>query len=814
MKLLIVESPAKAKTIKGYLDSSFDVVSSIGHFRDLPEKGIGIEEDENFTVNEWVIDKKKADPLINCIKKADEIFLALDPDREGELIAWHVVELCKEKKLIENKTFRRIEFSAIRKVDILDAINKPRKINQDLVNAAITRRFLDKFFGYKISPITTRRTIFGKSAGRVQSPTLKIICAREKEIDLFTPEEFWEINIELEDQNGNKIKGILYSESKAKIEKLSIKNEKQAKDLKSRLIKNNFIIEDVLKKEKKRSPYSPFSNSLLLQDASSKLGFSPKYTNSLAQQLKDGISNLGALITYHRSDSNKMKQSEIQTLRSIISDQFGENYLPSNEIIYKEKSKFVQQGHEAVTPTQLERKPEDVKSELDNDQYRLYELIWKRTIASQMEQSKNLETSYFINGGEFVIKSSGSIRIFDGFKKVYNYTDKIDEEQTLPDLKKNDKLNIVKVETKQNFTKPPNRFSEAGLIKKLEELGIGRPSTYVSIFTRLENNSYIIIKNKSLIPTSRGKVLSKFLDGFFFKFVDYQFTADLEEQLDLITESKANWKNTLQKFLELLNSTVNDVQEKSITEVINKVNELSPEILKKKKCPKCDDGNLTIKFASSGPFLGCTNYKKDTDSCKYSSAIGDDSDNTDLTGDGKKLGTNPSTGKDIFLKIGRYGRYLEMQTENDKPKRVSIPKNISNDDINLEKSLKFIQLPRVIGIFPETKEEILASIGPYGPYLKHDKKFISLKEDDVTEIGINRAIELIQKNIDENKENLIGIHPESKKKIIQKKGIKGRPDYISYNKKNYSISKEMNEKKITLEIALELIGKGKKSAKN
>ena len=431
-----------------------------------------------------------------------------------------------------------------------------------------------------------------------------------------------------------------------------------------------------------------------------------------------------------------------------------------------------------------------------------------------MSQSKNLETSYFIKGEEFLLKSSGSIQIFEGFKKIYNYSEKTDDLQKLPNLKVGDIVNISKIEIKQNHTKPPNRYSEAGLIKKLEELGIGRPSTYVSIFTKLESNNYISIKNKSLIPSSRGKILSKFLDGFFFKFVDYQFTADLEEQLDEITQSKKDWKNILQAFLKLLNSAVDDVKEKSITEVINKINELSPEILKKKNCPKCNDGELTIKFASSGPFLGCTNYNKDDkNACKYSSAIGDDEDNKDLTGDGKKIGVEPSTGNQIFLKIGRYGRYLEMQRDDDKPKRVSIPKNVSNEEVNLEKSLKYLKLPRFIGIFPETKEDITASIGPYGPYLKHGKKFISLKEDDVAEVGINRAIELIQKNLDEKKEIIIGLHPETKKNIVQKKGIKGRPDYLSYNKKNYSLSDGLDKSAITLEKALEIIEQSKKTKK-
>ena len=813
MKLLIVESPAKAKTIKGYLDNTFNVVSSIGHFRDLPEKGIGIEEDENFTVKEWIVDKKKADPLLKGIKNASEIFLALDPDREGELIAWHVVELCKEKKLTENKVFKRIEFSAVRKKDIIEAINKPRNINQNLVNAAITRRFLDKFFGYKISPITTRRTIFGKSAGRVQSPTLKILCEREKEIDVFIPKEYWEVNIELKDKNSNKITCNIVSDDKIKYEKLSIQNESQAQNIKDQISKKSFYIDEILKKEKKRNPYSPYSNSLLLQDASSKLGFSPKYTNTLAQQLKDGIANLGALITYHRSDSNKMKKDEIIALRNIIQKEIGQKYLSDNEIIYKERSKFVQQGHEAVTPTQLNRKPEDVKKDLNPDQYKLYELIWKRTIASQMNSSKNLETTYFIKGENFKLKANGSIQVFDGFKKIYDYSDKSDEQQNLPSLSEGDELKLVNIEIKQNFTKPPNRFSEAGLIKKLEELGIGRPSTYVSIFTKLEGNSYIYIKNKSLIPTSSGKILSKFLDGFFFEFVDYKFTADLEEQLDKITESQSDWKVTLKQFLSLLNTTVDSVEEKSITEVINKINDLSPEILKEKKCPKCKNGNITVKFASSGPFLGCTEYSKEASGCKYSLAIGDNEGNSDLTGDGKKIGINPKTGDEIYLKVGRYGRYLEIKKENDKPKRTSIPKNIKNEEIDIEKAINFLKLPRLVGIFPETKKEIIASIGPYGPYLKHEKKFVSLKEDDVLEIGINRAIELIQKKLDDDRELIIGVHPESKKDIIQKKGFKGRPDYLSHNKKNYSLSKELEGKKISLEQAIEIIDQKNSNAK-
>ena len=813
MKLLVVESPAKAKTIKNYLDDNFQVVASIGHFRDLPRSGIGIDEKNDYFVKDWEIDKKKIDPIIKSIKDSDEIYLALDPDREGELIAWHLVEICREKKLIDGKKFKRIEFPAVRKEDILSAINNPREINQNLVNAAITRRFLDRFFGYKISPITKRRTIFGSSAGRVQSPALKILCEKEKEIDVFVSKEFWDVNIELTDNRKHKIECTIVSQGQKKFDKFTINNEKKAKALQEAIKKENFSLNSLNKREKKRNPYSPFSNSLLLQDASSKLGFSPKLTNSIAQELKDGVGSLGALITYHRSDSNKMKSSEIEKLRKIINSEFGNSFLPDKPVSYKERSKFVQQGHEAVTPTELERKPSDIKTELNENQFKLYDLIWKRTFASQMSPSVSLETTYYIKSENFFIKASGSIEKFSGFKKVYNYSEKDKEAQTLPELQSNATLHQHNIDIKQNFTKPPNRYSEAGLVKKLEELGIGRPSTYVSIFTKLEERNYIIIKNKSLIPTSKGKILSKFFDSFFNQFVDYQFTANLEEQLDLVTESKLNWKEILNNFLEILNKTVDNVENTSISEVIEKVSSLSPEILKENKCPKCTDGNLIIKFAFTGPFIGCTNYNKDGSGCGYSHAIGSDEDNKELSGDGKEIGIHPETKNKVFLKVGRYGRYLETENSENKKKRTSIPKNLKNEDIDLDKALKFLTLPRIVGTHPETKKDIIASVGPYGPYLKHDNKFLSLKEDDVTIVGINRAVELIQKKISEQKEVIVGQHPETNLKILKKKGIKGRSDYLSYNKKNYPIPSELSEKKLTISDAVKIIDEKKKTKK-
>ena len=810
MKLLIVESPAKAKTIKNYLDHEYDVVASIGHFRDLPQSGIGIDEKNDFYVKKWEIDKKKIDPVLSSIKKSNEIFLALDPDREGELIAWHLVEVCKEKNIYNNKDFKRIEFSAVRKEDILSALQKPRKINHNLVYAAITRRFLDRFFGYKISPITKRRTVFGTSAGRVQSPALKILAEKEKEVDEFTPKEFWEVSVELKTEINETLKCSIVEVNNKKIDKLFFSNKKMADNIKETILLESFFVSDFVTKEKRRNPYSPFSNSLLLQDSSSKLGFSPKYTNKLAQELKDGIGNFGALISYHRTDSNVMNKGEIKKLRNQIDMIYGKQFISEKEILYKEKSKFVQQGHEAVTPTDFNNKPENVKKFLSDDQFKLYDLIWKRTFASQMAQSINLETIIFIQSKNLKLKAVGSILKFKGFKEVYNFVDNTDDVQRLPQISKNQHLVLTNAEIKQNFTKPPNRYSEAGLIKKLEELGIGRPSTYVSIFTKLIERNYVEIKNKALIPTSKGKVLSKFLDGFFNRFVDYKFTADLEGQLDLITESKLDWKETLNDFLKTLNQTVNEVEQKSISEVIDKINQTSPEILKEKKCPKCSDGSLTIKFAFSGPFVGCSNFSKSNGGCKYSFPLGVDEKNKDLFGEGISLGFHPENKKEIVIKSGRYGRYLELKNDSDKPKRVGIPKNIKIEDLDLQMASKFLDLPRSVGFHPETKKEIIASIGPYGPYLKHNNKFISLKDDSVTEIGINRSVELIDQKIKETKEILVGVEPLSKKQIIIKKGIKGRSDYIIFEKKNYGLPENLKPEEVSIEIALKIIDEKKK----
>ena len=819
MKLIVVESPAKAKTLKNYLGKEFEVVASIGHFRDLPSSGIGIQENGNFDVIKWEIDSEKIKPVLRLVKTANEIFLAPDPDREGELIAWHLLELFKEKKVLKDKVFKRIEFNQINKNSVLNAIQNPRKININLVNAALARRFLDRFFGYKISPITQRRTIFGKSAGRVQSPALKILAKREEEIDRFVPEEYWDINVELQKKSQEKVSFTIIEEGQKKYSKFKIKNESEAKDISFRLKKKEFKVKSIEKKERKRNPLPPFTTSTLQQESSNRFNFSPSKTNLLAQQLFDGsaLKNLEkvGLITYHRTDDVLLPNEIIQICRNIILKNYGKDYIPENINHFKNKIKNAQEAHEPIRPTDLSKHPKLLKNELEEEHFKIYELIWKRTIASQMSQSITLETTVKVKADDFLLRTSGTVPFFDGFKKVYNYQDGLEKNKAiLPEFQVDENLSISGIFEKQNFTLPPNRYSEAGLIKKLEELGIGRPSTYASIIQKLKEKNYVEIKNKSMIPNAKGKILSKFLDNFFNSFVEYEFTANLEQQLDHVTKASKDWKKILTDFLNILNKTIDDVEKKSISDVIDVITDKSDEFFKDRTCPKCKNGKLTIKFSYTGPFIGCSEYSKEKSGCKYSSSLESDDLGQQLVDGEKILGKDPDSNKNIILKKGKYGLYLEKELENQKLKRTAVPKNLSIEEVTLEKSIELLKLPRDIGIHPETGLNIVASIGPYGPYIKHDNKFISLKKgDDVLYIGLDRSIHLIAEKEASNKEIEIGIEPNSKKKIIVKKGIKGRPDYISFNKKNYSLPKEFENSKITLNEALNIINEKIQSKK-
>ena len=808
MNLLIVESPSKAKTLKSYLGSDFEVVASIGHFRDLPKSGMGIDEnDDHFNVENWVIDNEKIRPVIKLIKKAQTIFLATDPDREGELIAWHIYEFCKEKKITEKKQFKRIEFNQVNKDTVLNSIKHPRELDYNLINAALARRFLDRFFGYKISPITQRRTIFGKSAGRVQSPALRILSDREKEIELFNPEEYWDIVILLKNKNNVDIEFKITEFDNNKIYKHSIKTKKHAETIKKKIEGSEFQVIRIDKKTKKRNPYAPFSTSTLQQDASNKLSFSPSLTNSIAQQLFDGTSSQGGLITYIRTDSISLPKEVINDCRNIIKNNFGKEYLSENINIYKSKLKNAQEAHEPIRPTNLEKNPESLINALNENQYKLYKLIWERTISSQMKPQILEETSIFVKSSTTILKTFGNVKIFDGFRKVYKISESNNEKMSsLPKLLEGDLLRPSDVNYEQNFTKPPKRYSEAGLIKQLEKLEIGRPSTYASIISKLKEKNYVDVNNKTLTPNSKGRVLSKFLEKFFSDFVDYEFTAKFQEQLDKISTNSVDWKDVLKDFLFRLNKTVSDVEKNSITDVINEVNKISSEFKTNTECPKCKIGKLTIKFSISGPFIGCTKYDKVNNGCNYTKSIGDDGSDNLIDGE-KILGHHPETKKIIRLKKGKYGPYLELEGD-EKPKRAPIPKGFPINDLDLDYSVSLLSLPRTVGIYPEDGKTITASIGPYGPYLKYNNSFISLKDDNVLEINNNRAIDLIKEWEKKNKIYELGIDTKTSNSITIKKGRYGRFFEINTKKGEkirVAFPKNLNPEEISLEQAIHII---------
>ena len=809
MNLVIVESPSKAKTLKSYLSDNYEVVASVGHFRDLPKSGIGIEEESNnFEVKNWVIDTNKIKPVIKLIKSSDTIFLATDPDREGELIAWHIYEYCREKKIIDKKIFKRVEFNQVSKNTVLESLKNPRELDYNLVNAALARRYLDRFFGYKISPITQRRTKFGKSAGRVQSPALRILSDREKEIELFKPIEYWDMTVNLNKNDSQTIGFKIINFQEKKLFKHSIKTEQESEEIKKKIQDNQFTVTRIETKLKKRNPYAPFSTSTLQQDASNKLNFSPSMTNSIAQQLFDGTISEGGLITYIRTDSVTLPSNVITNVRKIIKDEFGIEYLSKDINFFRSKTKNAQEAHEPIRPTNLLKKPETLKSVLNENQYKLYKLIWERTIASQMKQQILEETSVFVKSDVAELRVSGHVKVFDGFRKVYKTTEKNNDEVILPKFSDEEVLNVSNIVSKQNFTKPPNRYSEAGLIKQLENLGIGRPSTYASIILKLKEKNYVDIKNKTLTPNSKGRILSKFLERFFSNFVDYKFTAKFQEQLDKISTNSIDWKAVLNDFLIKLNKNVSQVEQKSISDVIDEVNEISSEFFKNSECPKCKTGKLSIKFASSGPFIGCDKYSKTENSCNYTSSIGGKDQNQNFIEGEKIIGHHPDTKRLIKLKKGRYGLYIELENDEKKPKRSSIPKGVAIDEIDLEYSVSLLKLPRNIGTYPDNGKVISASIGPYGPYLKCGNNFISLKEDNVLNINNNRAIDLIKEWEKKNKVYEIGTDSKTEQTISIKKGKYGRFFEVhskTGKKIRVAFPKDLDPEKISLEQAMTII---------
>ncbi|WP_016916640.1 type I DNA topoisomerase [Rickettsia honei] len=767
MKLVIVESPAKAKTINKYLGDEFKVIASFGHIRDLPSKKGSVLPDENFAMKYDISDKagKYVDAIIKDAKKADAVYLATDPDREGESISWHVAEVIKEKNQVKSDDFfKRVAFNEITKKAIIHAVENPRKLDTNLVNAQQARRALDYLVGFTLSPLLWRKLPGCKSAGRVQSVALRLICEREDEIERFKSEEYWDISLKMQNSNNELFTAKLTHVNDQKLEKFSIINEKNAKDLTKKLKSQKFHVDKIEKKQQKRQPPPPFITSSLQQEAARKLGFSAKKTMQIAQKLYEGV-DIGketiGLITYMRTDGVTLSNDTIADIRKLIDKSYGDKYLPTSPRIYKSKVKNAQEAHEAIRPTNITYTPDSLKAKLDKDYYKLYELIWKRTIACQMENviMDLVVANLASENKEYLAKANGSTIAFDGFYKVYRESmdDEAEEEnKMLPPLKEQEPLKTKEVIPNQHFTEPPPRYSEASLVKKLEELGIGRPSTYASILSVLQDRKYVALEKKRFIPEELGRLVTVFLVGFFKKYVEYDFTAGLENELDAIAAGKLEWKAALNNFWSGFNHNIESVNEQKITEIISYVQKaldyhLFGENKESKVCPSCNTGELSLKLGKFGAFLACSNYPE----CTFRKSIVSGNDNnenesepTTMPNENKVLGTDKD-GVEIYLKKGPYGPYIQLgeQEGKVKPKRSPVPASLNQNDITLDIALKLLSLPLKIGIHKDSDEEIMIGYGKFGPYIKYMGKFISVqKKYDFLNLSLDDAMKLIEEN--------------------------------------------------------------------
>ena len=827
MAVVIVESPAKAKTINKYLGSAYKVLASYGHVRDLNNKRGSVDPDNKFSMK-WQINPKSA-KHISDIKLAlagdNHLILATDPDREGEAISWHLVEILKKQKSVTDDTkIQRIVFNAITKSAVLEAINNPRNLDVPLIEAYLARRALDYLLGYNMSPSLTKVGFGFQSAGRVQSPTLRLIVEREMEIESFKPQEYWSINVSLKYDNTKifQAKGIEYKSKK--IEKLTITSEKMATEIVEEFQNSNFYIDDISSIPKKRKPLPPFLTSTLQQDANNRLYMGTQQTMSVAQKLYES-----GFITYMRTDGIDMAPEAVSATRNTIKEIYGNKYLPEKPRFYKNKVANAQEAHECIRPTDISKNAESLKLQ-DISQRKLYELIRNRTLASQMGDEISETTTVIIKDEtkSNSLKAVGRVIVFEGFRKAFSYDENEDSNNTenkeLPILEKGKEVFTEKVTPQQHFTQAKPRYSEASLIKKMVDLGIGRPSTYASIVSTIQSRQYVRKEKNRLIPEDKGKLISIFLSEYFKKYVGYDYTAELEVELDNISSGKSEWVGILTKFWKEFFPTIEAANDLRISEVLERINDiLTPHIFPNTEgkedprlCQNCNNGKLSIRTSRSGSaFIGCSNYP----TCKFVRPFGiisTDSLNEKISED--SIGTSDN-GEEIYLKSGRFGPYVQLgnsSEKNPKPKRTSIPKNFEPSRITIEIAKKLLDLPKVLGEHPDDKKPIHSAIGPYGPYLKHNNIYANIKDlEEFLSIGMNRAVELLSENSKKNSNNkraaslikTIGDHPEGGEVQL----MNGRfGPYIKYKKNNISVKNKDKLDEIDLKTALELLDSKKK----
>jgi DNA topoisomerase-1 len=835
MKIVVVESPAKAKTINKYLGPGYEVLASFGHVRDLPAKDGSVDPDHDFKML-WEVDdksQKRLNDIARAVKGADGLILATDPDREGEAISWHVLEVLKQKNALKKQTVERVVFNAITKQAVSDAMKHPRQIDGALVDAYLARRALDYLVGFTLSPVLWRKLPGARSAGRVQSVALRLVSDRELEIEKFVAREYWSLVATLATPRNETFEARLVGADGRKIQRLDIGSGKEAEDFKTALETAAFTVNSVEAKPARRNPYPPFMTSTLQQEASRKFGFAPAHTMRLAQRLYEGIELDGetvGLITYMRTDGVDIAPEAITAARSVIGADYGKQYVPASPRQYVSKSKNAQEAHEAIRPTELARRPKDVKKMLDHDQARLYELIWLRTIASQMESAELERTTVDITakvGSRTIdLRANGTVVKFDGFLTLYteDQDDKAEDEDAnrLPQMATGEALQKREISATQHFTEPPPRYSEASLVKRMEELGIGRPSTYASILQVLRDRGYVRLDKKRLVPEDKGRVLVAFLENFFLRYVEYDFTASLEEQLDKISNNELPYKDVLRDFWRDFIGAVDNIKELRITQVIDALDEMlaphlfppRPDGTDPRKCPNCENGRIGLKLGRFGGFVGCSNYPE----CKFTRQL---TVGADGQGGGmRKLGEDPDTGLEVTVRSGRFGSYLQLgePTKDEageavKPKRASLPKGVAPDEIDLDRAVKLLALPRTIGKHPDDGEDIIAGVGRFGPYVKHGKTYANIDaSEDILAIGLNRAVTLIEeKKLNPGKGRRFGAdpgkqlgeHPQKGGMIVAKNGRYG--PYVSHNGINANLPNEKTPETITLDEAVGLI---------
>ena len=753
MNVVVVESPAKAKTINRYLGPGYTVLASFGHVRDLPPKDGSVRPDEDFAMS-WEVDaksSKRLSDIANALKGADRLILATDPDREGEAISWHVLEDLKRRKAIKGATVERVVFNAITKSAVTEAMMAPRAIDMELVDAYLARRALDYLVGFTLSPVLWRKLPGARSAGRVQSVALRLIVDREIEIEAFKTQEYWTVEADVA-AGGEPFLARLVKHQAKRLSKFDLANEMSAHAARGAVQAASFTVATVEKKPARRSPPPPFTTSTLQQEASRKLGFSAQRTMQAAQKLYEGVDIGGetvGLITYMRTDGVQSAPEALTEARGVIASLYGKDYVPEAARLYKTKAKNAQEAHEAIRPTSLERNPGRLR--LESDMGRLYELIWKRMIASQMESARIERTVIDLDSadGQTSLRANGQVVLFPGYLAVYEEgrDDEADEDGgRLPKVDEGAAAKVLTARADQHFTEPPPRYSEASLVKKMEELSIGRPSTYASILTVLRDRAYVKMDKNRFVPEDAGRLVTAFLEQFFARYVEYDFTAALEEKLDLVSAGELNWKALLREFWTGFEAAVGDIGELRTTQILDALNEaLGPHIFPDKGdgtdprgCQVCGTGRLSLKTGRYGAFIGCSNYPE----CRFTRPIAaSNGEDEEKTGD-RDLGVDPLSGNAVWLKVGRFGPYVEEIT--DKPKRASLPKDWPAAGIDLEKALRLLRLPREVGAHPEDGGMILAGIGRYGPYVQHNGTYANLTNaEEVFDVGLNRAVDAL-----------------------------------------------------------------------